>query len=450
MSVTSTLDAEGPSREAPLTLTTEPPRPLGFTDQLALWGNLGISLFGPLTGALIATTAGSVGLALGAIVVGCGLGAILLGASAVFGATTGAPAMVTLRGLVGRRGSVLPTLLNIAQNIGWATLEIIVISTAAVAVLGAAWRWPFVILAGAAATIMAIRPLGSVRLLRKIMVWLVLAASVFLFVQVLLQPRQSIPQESVLGFWPAVDLAVAGVISFAPLAADYSRHSRTRKAAFWGASLGYGLAAVAYYTLGVFAVVNLGASDVITALVTLPAGAIAIAILLVDEVDEAFANVYSTAMSVHNIMPQLDRRIVALIIGVTATLLAGLLDIGQYQSFLFLIGSVFVPLYAVAAVDFFLVSRQRWDVSATARLRAAPVIAWACGFAAYQLVYPGTVPGWADFWAWIDTSIGFVPPSWLGSSVAAIVVGGLVMFISGLLLRYRQDARAEHAGERVS
>ena len=124
--------------------------------------------------------------------------------------------------------------------------------------------------------------------------------------------------------------------------------------------------------------------------------------------------------------------------------------VGQYQSFLFLIGSVFVPLYAVAAVDFFLVSRQHWDVSATSRLRAAPVVAWACGFAAYQLVYPGTVPGWANFWAWVDTSIGFVPPGWLGSSVAAIAVGGLVMFISGLLLRHRQDARAEHAGERVS
>ena len=79
MSVTSTptnLDAEGPTGEAPLTLTTEPPRPLGFTDQLAMWGNLGISLFGPLTGALIATTAGSVGLALAAIVVGCGSGAL--------------------------------------------------------------------------------------------------------------------------------------------------------------------------------------------------------------------------------------------------------------------------------------------------------------------------------------------------------------------------------------
>ena len=190
---TNTADvSEPPAREAPLTLTTDPPRPLRFTDQLALWANLGISLFGPLTGALIATTAGSLGLAMAAIVAGCGLGAILLGASAVIGASTGAPAMVSLRGLVGRRGSVVPTLLNIAQNVGWATLEIIVISTAAVAVLGQSWRWPFVILAGAAATVMAIRPLGSVRLLRKIMVWLVLAASLYLFVQVLTQPRHDV------------------------------------------------------------------------------------------------------------------------------------------------------------------------------------------------------------------------------------------------------------------
>lgn len=421
--------------EAPLTLTTEPPRTLKFTDQLAMWANLGISLFGPLTGALVAATVGSVGGAIAAIVIGCGLGALLLGGSAVFGATTGAPAMVSLRGLVGRRGSVVPTVLNIGQNVGWATMEIIVISTAAVAVIGEAWRWPFVIMAGAAATIMAVRPLGSVRLLRKIMVWLVLAASVFLFVQVLLQPRQPIPQDGVLGFWPGVDLAVAGVISFAPLAADYSRHSQTRKAAFWGASLGYGLAAVAYYTLGVVAVANLGGGDVIIALVTLPAGGIALAILLVDEVDEAFANVYSTTMSVQNLFPHLDRRIVAVVIGVVATGLAGLLDFGQYQSFLFLIGSVFVPLFAVAAVDFFAVSRQQWDVSASARLRVAPVIAWACGFVAYQLVYPGTVGGWADFWTAVAGLVGFTAPSWLGSSVAAIVVAGVVMLVLGRIAR---------------
>jgi purine-cytosine permease-like protein len=152
-------------------------------------------------------------------------------------------------------------------------------------------------------------------------------------------------------------------------------------------------------------------------------------------VDEAFANVYSTTMSVQNLAPNLDRRIVAVVIGVIATLLAGLLDFGQYQSFLFLIGSVFVPLFAVAAVDFFMISRQRWDTSNRAKLRGRPVIAWACGFVSYQLIYPGTVPGWADFWVAADRMIGFTPPSWLGSSVAAIVVGGLVMFVLGGLGR---------------
>ncbi len=128
-----------------------------------------------------------------------------------------------------------------------------------------------------------------------------------------------------------------------------------------------------------------------------------------------------------------------MVIGVLATLLAGFLDFGQYQSFLFLIGSVFVPLFAVAAVDFFAVSRQRWDVSATSRLRVVPVIAWACGFVAYQLVYPGTVPGWSDFWLAAAAAIGFTPPSWLGSSVAAIGIGGALMFILGRLSRPRID-----------
>jgi purine-cytosine permease-like protein len=136
-------------------------------------------------------------------------------------------------------------------------------------------------------------------------------------------------------------------------------------------------------------------------------------------------------MSVQNLFPRLDRRIVAVTIGVLATLLAGLLDFSQYQSFLFLIGSVFVPLFAVAAVDFFAVSGRRWDVSDRARLRVVPVIAWACGFVAYQLVYPGTVPGWADFWSSVSGAIGFTAPVWLGSSVAAILVGGLVMLILG-------------------
>ncbi len=423
----------GSTIEAPLTLTTETPRTLSFLDQFTLWGNLGISLFGPVTGASIAAYTGSLAKGLLATIVGTVTGALVLGGSAVFGSQTGAPAMAAMRGLFGRRGSLAPTILNIGQNLGWATMEIIVISQAAVAVAGESWRWPFVLLAGAIATTMAIRPLGSVRVLRKFMIWVVLAASAYLFVQVLRRPISDMPQGGVLGFWPAVDLAAAGVVSFAPLAADYTRHSRSNRAAFLGSSLGYGLAALIYFSLGVFAVATLSTDTegVITALVTLPAGAVALFVLLVDEVDEAYANIYSTTMSAHNVIGHIDRRWISLIIGVTATVLALFVDLSNYTSFLYLIGSVFVPLFAVAIADFFVVSRMRWDVSENARLRWPPVVAWLCGFVTYQLVFPGDVKGWSGFWTDVQARLHFTPPAWLGATYASILVGMLAAVLLG-------------------
>jgi putative hydroxymethylpyrimidine transporter CytX len=428
------------STEAPLVLTTDAPRTLGFLDQFTLWGNFGISLFGPVTGALVVAYTGSLVSGLIAVVVGCGIGALVLGGAAVFGSQTGAPAMASLRGLFGRRGSMAPTVLNIAQNVGWATMEIIVIAQAAVAVTSDRWRWLFVLLAGLIATVMAVRPLGSVKLLRKFMVWLVLLASVYLFVQVLSKHVHDLPQDSVFGFWPAVDLAAAGVVSFAPLAADYTRHSRTNKAAFAGSALGYGLAAVLYYALGVVAVATLqtNSTDVITALVTLPAGAIALLVLLVDEVDEAYANVYSTTMAAHNLIGHIDRRWISVVIGVIATALAMLVDLGNYTQFLYLIGSVFIPLFAVAIADFFVVSKMNWDVSDTARFRWQPTLAWVIGFVVYQLVNPGTVGGWSPFWLklqgrLLDLFGAQTMPTWLGATYTSIVISMIAAVLLGRL-----------------
>ena len=439
MTTTAARDSSETPTEAPLVLTTDAPRTLGFLDQFTLWGNLGISLFGPVTGALVAAYTGSLLKGLLAVVVGCGIGALVLGGSAVFGSQTGAPAMASLRGLFGRRGSVAPTVLNIAQNIGWATMEIIVISQAAVAVTSERWRWLFVLLAGLIATAMAVRPLGSVKILRKFMVWLVLLASAYLFIQVLSKPVHDLPQDGVFGFWPAVDLAAAGVVSFAPLAADYTRHSRTNKAAFAGSALGYGLAAILYYALGVIAVATLqtNSTDVITALVTLPAGAIALFVLLVDEVDEAYANVYSTTMAAHNLIGHLDRRWISVVIGVIATVLALLVDLGNYTQFLYLIGSVFIPLFAVAIADFFVVSKMRWDVSDTARFRWQPTLAWVFGFVAYQLVNPGTVKGWSPFWLDVQQWVfnGNAVPGWLGATYTSIIVSMLAAILFGRLGR---------------
>ena len=74
--------------------------------------------------------------AITAIVVGTALGGADPRHSLVLGAKTGAPAMVLLRGLLGAKASFLPTVLNIAQCLGWAVFELLVIAAGLQALTG--------------------------------------------------------------------------------------------------------------------------------------------------------------------------------------------------------------------------------------------------------------------------------------------------------------------------
>ena len=428
------------AREVPRTLEeAPPPRTLGLLDQTVLWGNLGISLLLVVAGTFVlAPDPGlpplSLAAAVTAVVVGAVLGNLLLGLGARAGAETGAPAMVLLRGLLGRRGSWLPTGANIAQNLGWATVEIMVIAAAAGRLTDGALRPVAVVATGAAATFMATRPLGVVRgYLKKVAVWVVLASTAYLFVQVLRRPLPAFGGGSWSAFWKATDIVIALPISWLPLAADYTRHSRTPGAAFGGAALGYGAATIAFFLLGVLATAgDLAGDDVIASLLALPAGTIALLILVIDEVDEVFANVYSTVVSTQNLAPRLDRRLAAVAVGAVATTLALLFDdYVAYESFLLLLGSVFVPLFAAFVVDYYVVQRRTWDVSDDAPTRWALLVPWVAGFVAYQLINPGLVASWQRFWIARQEDLGFEPPSWTSASLVSFAVAAALTLLVG-------------------
>ena len=437
--------------EAPLTLDQPPRKVLGLADQTVLWGNLGVSLLLPVTATFILTPAPSaaplsLGAALVAIVVGSLIGNTLLGLGALPGAETGAPAMVLYRGLLGRRGSYLPTALNLAQCVGWSVFEIVIIAEAAARLTDESLRPLFVVLAGATATAMAIRPLWVVHALKRVAVWLVLASTAYLFVQVLRRPLPPLGEGSWEGFWKAADLVIALSVSWVPLAADYSRHSRTGRDAFLGAFLGYSASGAAFFSLGVLALAGYGLDpgfDVIDALLAVPAGALALLVLAVDEVDEAFANIYSTAVSAQNVAPRVDRRVLALAVGAGATLAALVFDIVAYEGFLFLIGSVFVPLFGTFAAAYYVLDRRRgWDVTETAPARWWFVLPWVAGFVAYQLVNPGTVGWWQRFWLARADDVGFTAPTWLSASLAGLVVAaGLTLLVGGAARRRPARAR---------
>ncbi|WP_042431931.1 purine-cytosine permease family protein [Streptacidiphilus anmyonensis] len=456
--MSATLDDRGASAastaarpEAPLVLDTAPPRTLGFRDQAAFWANLGVSLIGFSSAATVMVNADGKNLALAAsitaIVVGTVVGTLMLALAALIGARTGAPAMAVLRGLFGTRLSYVPTVLNILQCIGWGVYELIVITQGAQALYGGVPRWVYVVLAGLLTTTMTIWPLGSIAALRRYVAVAVGASMLFFTVQLARHGVHNPGGGNWNGFLQATDYVVAVSISFVPLAADYTRHSRSGKGSFWGTFTGYTVAQVWCYVVGAIALTQVGGdpNKIFSTFTGLTAGWLFFLVLVLREADQSFANVYSTAMSIHNLFPKVDRRWLTLGIGAVVTGAALSIDgfTDTYYAFLGLIGAFFVPLLAVLAVDFFLGrGRDGWDMSEQAPTRWLMLLPWALGFVLYELINPAALPygWWTSLWADLQKFTHIHPTSWTSASLFSFLIAGGVTFALTPVLR--KDAKA--------
>jgi purine-cytosine permease-like protein len=250
-----------------------------------------------------------------------------------------------------------------------------------------------------------------------------------------------------VSFWSAVDVVIALPVSWFPLAADYTRHSRTARTAFVGSAAGYGVSTIAFFALGVLALsaYGKGGLDVIGALLAVPVGVLAVLVLVALELDEAFANIYSTAVSAQNVAARVDRRLLAVAVGAVATLLALVVDITSYEAFLFLIGAVFVPLAGVLVVAYYLVPRGGWDVSDTASARIPLIGAWVAGFVAYQLTLPtyftGLGAGWTSWWAARQADLGIPADNGWSASLVSLAVAMLLTLVVTLPAALRARRR---------
>lgn len=423
------------SSEAPLTLTETAPRSLGLLDQFGLWGNLGVSLTGFAYAYLILHPSADLQLsasaAITAIIVGSALGGLIFGTVLVLGARTGAPAMVLLRGVLGARASYLPTVLNIAQCVGWAVIELSVIAQGLQALSrGHLAHWWCVVIAGAVTTALTIKPLGAIRALRKYVSVLVVLALIVFVIGLLRQPATP-TSGSWAGFWLAADVPIAFTISFVPLGPDYSRHSRSGRAAFAGGFFGYGATQIICLLMGVMALNRLSelqqdTNGVFNLFLSLPLGLIAFGVLVLRETDQSFANVYSTAISLQNIAPRWDRRLLTTAIGVLATAAALTVDTSTYQNFLYLIGAIFISLSGVLVALWLRTAGLGLDLSSRAPTRPGMLLGWLLGFVAYQLINPGSIPGWGDLWTKVDESLHTLGHPWLSASLTSFVIALLV------------------------
>jgi putative hydroxymethylpyrimidine transporter CytX len=419
-------------------------RVLGALDTGLLWGNLGVSLLVIVAGTIL-VPALSLPQALVAILVGCVIGNLMLGTAAAIGAQARVPGMVLLRAPLGQRGSFLPTAVNVVQCLGWTVFELIVIATAAAALsdelVGVRATWAWTLLFGALALVLGLLgPVGVVRrVLRRVAVWAVPLAVAYLTWWAFdggLGGAWSRPGEGGLSVWQGIDIVVGVTVSWIPLAPDYTRFTRDGRSAFWGTGIGYFVPDAWLLALGavLFFSRDLGDPAALPAAVA-AGGALAVLALVsltLGETDEAFANAYSGAVSLQNLFPWAPLRPLVVVTTAAGTVGALAIDLVSYQSFLLLLGSFFVPLFAVLLADWLVAGRRytEADLFHGPSWRPGLAAAWLGGFALYQWLSP-TGPGW-----WVDLVANLEPPQWgVGATLPSFVAAFTAALAVALVTR---------------
>ena len=381
-------------------------RSFGFNDHAALWLSLGVGLLVMQIGAYLVPAVGPQQAAL-VIVLGSILGAGMLAWTAKLGCDTGLSSSGLMHATYGSSFARLPVLLNIVQLVGWTTFELVVMRDGAAAIAkqaGFAAGWiPFAATLALGAILVALMSGSMATLVRKFIgrfgLPLVIASLLWLTWQFLgkanVQGLSAIwnkPGTGGMSTMQALDLVIAMPISWLPLVADFARHGLSGRSALRGTWLGYAVANIWCYGLGVLIAITTPSTDLVAALLLAQGGLIALGLILIDEVDNAYGDVYSGAVAGHSLKPSWSVRNIGIGFAAVCTGLALALPMHALEPFLLMLSSVFIPLYGVILAR--LVGKTNVAALVTERaVNYSAVLIWFSGVVFYHLMSK-MAPAW--------------------------------------------------------
>jgi putative hydroxymethylpyrimidine transporter CytX len=398
----------------------------GF-DYFILWSSLGVGLLVFSAGSFLSEA--PFYHALLAIIIGSIAGSVLLSMAGKIGSDHAVPSLIGIRPAFGLYGSYLAAVLNIIQLIGWTTFEILILSKAAEQLTNMHVAFVWNILFGVIITLLGIfGPLFLVKQwLSKFAIWIVYASSAIILVTLLFQNIPDVVSEEGkdMSFFVALDIVIAMPISWMPLVSDYNRFAKTSRGAFMGTLIGFSISNIIFYVGGLlFGVGDI--SSIIISIQSILFGFILI-VMIVDEIDNAFADIYSAAISSQSIFQNLNQRHLIIGFSIVSTILAIFVSIEGYEQFLFLIGALFIPLFGVLLTDYFVIKRGKYQNdmmygNKIIKIGYPAIIAWAIGAVLYYLlsqlspIYLAQLP-----------TIGSTIPSLIVSSLLYLLITKLVL-----------------------
>ena len=372
-----------------------------FPQHASLWFSLGVGLLVMQVGAFLVPAVGTRDAML-AIVVGSLVGAGLLAWTARLGCDTGLSSAGLMHATYGSAFARIPVVLNIVQLVGWTTFELVIMREGTQAIGRQALGFE---LGGASGLVLTTLVWGAVltalmagsmlSLVRNFVSRFGLPLVVLSLLWITWQfwsvaeakgaaAFWNRPGDGTMGFFSAMDLVIAMPVSWLPLVADYARHGRAGDGALGGTWLGYAIANIWCYALGVLVAMTTPGTDLVAALLLAQGGLLALGLILIDEVDNAYGDVYSGAVAGHSLRPAWGVRQWGMGLAVLCTVLALVLPMHSLEPFLLMLSSVFVPLYGVILARL----TGRPDIAGLVgarKVNTSAVAIWLAGIACYHL-----------------------------------------------------------------
>ncbi|MBQ0000718.1 MAG: putative hydroxymethylpyrimidine transporter CytX [Clostridiales bacterium] len=343
-----------------------------------IWFGAGVSIAEILTGTYFAPLGFTKGIQ--AIVIGHIIGCLMLFLAGVIGGQTGRSAMETVKMSFGQKGSLLFSVLNVLQLIGWTAIMIYDGALAANGVIATGHAvWALVI--GALIIVwifIGITNLGKINTIAM--------AALFILTLILCKviffdgSDVVMLSEEAMSFGAAVELSVAMPLSWLPLISDYTREAEKPVKATAVSAVVYGLISTWMYIIGMGAAILTGEYDIAQIMVKAGLGVVGLLIIVFSTVTTTFLDAYSAGISSESIFDKLSGKSIAIAVTVIGTIGAIVYPMDNITDFLYLIGSVFAPMIAIQIADFFILKSDR----SKDEFHWINLIIWVIGFVLYR------------------------------------------------------------------
>ena len=357
--------------------------------QFTLWLGANLQITAIVTGALAVVLGGDVFWSLIGLLIGQLLGGAVMALHAAQGPRLGLPQMISSRVQFGVYGAVIPLVLVCLMYIGFSASGSL-LAGQAIAQLIQVDDWQGIIIFAASIVLLTLLGYRVIQSIGRIASVLGTLAFIYLFYALLsgndIAALLGNKHFSLSSFLLAISLSASWQIAFGPYVADYSRYlprSTSAVGTFWAVGLGSMIGAQASMVFGVFAaalagsqfahhevsfIVGLGGTGIVAALLyfSVAFGKVTITTLNAYGSFMSIATIISGFRGSRHISGAVRLLYILMMVGM-ATLLALLGKdsfLKDFSAFILFLLAFFTPWSAINLVDFYCITRERYDIPA--------------------------------------------------------------------------------------